>query len=1085
MEINTIIIAVVAAILVAIIVTIIIVHMRNKKNKQFVQECDINFINAIMEFNNLCNPSTPMTAEQWQQFSNKHQQNFLDAQQYTTNKKYQRFITDPANANTLIEIFQNHQSYINNARRSYDNIKLFENNITKSESKVNSTFDHKHNVPRDEANQLHGDIKETVDAAQYCLDNSLESYLTQPDKCKWICGIYSNIEKHRKDNNSIFHLNKDFPNDSRLKEDTFNGSHYVAKSEADALKQRLDTTIKNIKHCLNNNLSDFLIDKDAMKNLLNFFAKYEDNRKTHNYAFVASELEHNKDYFDKLLQYPLDNQQRRAVVNGEDNCLVVSSAGSGKTSTINAKVKYLIEKLDVYPEDILLISFTRKATEELRKRIGYDGLNCKTFHSLARGIIAEVTGEKPSISADSFAVNVFYQMLKNKEFKEAVTYYLLYFLSLAKIPHQYATSQEFYSDRMKYGRQAYFTDMDGGIIFTKSEQERRICHFLSTHDVKFRYEEPYEYAVATKQKQQYKPDFSIYYEDENGVTHRLYLEHFGIDSKGNVPTWFGAKNGWTYQKANMEYRNGIKWKRNVHAENGTILLETTSAMFTDLTWESVLASQLMEHGVKLTAEDASVTYDKIVRRDKHKEKTILELITSFIALMKANCRSITDIENNAQKFSDTRTLYIVRNIIMPFYNAYQQGLRKNGEMDFTDMILKATDFCENGSYSEKYKYIIVDEFQDISFDRYKFLLSLRQQPFGKIFVVGDDWQSIYRFAGSDLGLFSDFEKYFGFTSQCKIESTYRFGQPAIDISSDFIQKNASQVKKNVKSPLENLSTTIECQWYNNDNDLASTVAETIRQIPTDKSIYIISRYVFDFAIFKSDPSFKYHEKEDDVEITVDNRTIRCLTVHKAKGLEADYVLLLKCNSDIYGFPSMISDDPVLNYVLSEQEESIEFAEERRLFYVAITRAKLKTTVFYKAGKPSIFVNELTTALMKDDRKICPYCGYGHVQVRKQGQARNGNHYVCLGCTNAQAGCDYFETKFFDTPITDELINKLTKVQLNRPNNDFTGLNLNAQRSNTRDTRAYLTGFLSQSSSKRRNPYQFRERNIFKAWENNS
>ena len=159
---------------------------------------------------------------------------------------------------------------------------------------------------------------------------------------------------------------------------------------------------------------------------------------------------------------------------------------------------------NVFPEDILLISFTRKATEELRKRIGYDGLNCKTFHSLARGIIAEVTGEKPSISADSFAVNVFYQMLKNKEFKEAVTYYLLYFLSLAKIPHQYATSQEFYSDRMIYGRQAYFTDMDGGIIFTKSEQERRICHFLSTHGVKFRYEEPYEYAVATKQKQQYK-----------------------------------------------------------------------------------------------------------------------------------------------------------------------------------------------------------------------------------------------------------------------------------------------------------------------------------------------------------------------------------------------------------------------------------------------------------------------------------------------------------------------------------------------------------------------------------------------------
>lgn len=1028
MELNTTYIIVAAAIIVAIIVIVTAILWHNSKTKKLLDKWNYEFAGAVQDFFNRCNPSSPMTDDMWGQFAQQYQETHQNAQQYVTNRKFLRFITDTKNANSLIDIFQNHEAYINDARNKNNNITLFENNYGKVEYEIHSTFDHKHNVSREEAKELHENIKETVDAAQFCIDNKLEGYLSNPEKCKWMGGFIKNLEKNRKDNNAIFHLNKDFPDNKRLKTETFDNSHYVAKSEADLLKQRVDITIKNIKYCLNNNLNKFLLDENPMREFLNFFAKFEDNRSKHNNLYVKKELEECKDYFDTMLQYPLDNQQREAVVNGEDNCLVVSSAGSGKTSTINAKVKYLIERQDVYPEDILLISFTRKATEELRKRIGYDGLNCKTFHALARSIIAEVADEMPSVCGDGFAVNVFYEMLKNEEFKEAVTYYLLYFLSLAKIPHQYATSQEFYSDRLKYGIQAYFTDMDGGIIFTKSEQERRICHFLSTHGVKFRYEEPYEFNVATKQRQQYKPDFSIYYEGEDGSQHRLYLEHFGIDARGNVPKWFGVKNGISYQKANMEYRNGIKWKRSVHEEYGTVMLETTSAMFADLTWESSLAMQLLQHGVKLVPEDASVTYDKIVQRDKNKEKTILELITSFIALMKANCRNINDIIKKAEQFKDDRTLYIVKNIIEPFYNAYQEGLQRNGEMDFTDMILKATEYCENGSYKEKYKYIIVDEFQDISFDRYKFLLSLREKPLGKIFTVGDDWQSIYRFAGSDLGLFSDFSKYFGFTSQCKIESTYRFGQPAIKISSEFIQKNKSQVQKDVKSPLKDLNTSIECEGYENDSELAKTIAEKIREIPADKSVYIISRYVFDFAIFKYDPEFRYHEKDDDVEITIDNRRIRCLTVHKAKGLEADYVFLLKCNSDIYGFPSMISDDPVLNYVLSEQEESIEFAEERRLFYVAITRAKTKTTVFYKAGKPSVFINELTTALMIDDRKLCPYCGYGHVQVRKQGQARNGNHYICLGCTNAQAGCDYFETKFYESPITEAIINKLTKQE---------------------------------------------------------
>ncbi len=86
------------------------------------------------------------------------------------------------------------------------------------------------------------------------------------------------------------------------------------------------------------------------------------------------------------------------------------------------------------------------------------------------------------------------------------------------------------------------------------------------------------------------------------------------------------------------------------------------------------------------------------------------------------------------------------------------------------------------------------------------------------------------------------------------------------------------------------------------------------------------------------------------------RKLEFLTVHKSKGLEADYVILLQCNKDTYGFPSMVSDDPSLNYVLTKSDQ-YPYGEERRLFYVAITRAKLKTIILYDLKFPSLFVDE--------------------------------------------------------------------------------------------------------------------------------
>ena len=926
---------------VAVIAAIIVFAVYAFRVKKRLAGFSEDFAKAIDEFHSLCNPGRPMSDAEWETYAASHTADFEHAQEATDSKFVALVVKDLANAHELVNIQENHQALMADAKTKNDYIVDVNYYITPAIQSQRSLFDGKHYLAKSEADAFVAHQKPLTDSVQYCIDNHIKEYLTQPQEAVQFNQFIKQIEQHRT---------------------------------------------------------------------------------THNKAFVKAELQRCSEFFDNVLAYPLDPQQRTAIVNGEDNCLVVSSAGSGKTSTIQGKVRYLIDMCHIDPDDILLITYTRKAAGELRERIGYSGLTSSTFHGLAYNIISQVD-KAPTIAETDFALNLFYEKIKEHKFIEAITYYLVNLLSRIKDPDKYVSEREYLADRRKYGTQAYFPDMDGKIIFTRSEEERKICHFLSTHSVNFRYEERYEFDTATTQFRQYKPDFTIYYQ-VNGAWRKLYLEHYAIGKSGGVPKWFGQGKGETWAQADKKYKEGIMWKRKTHRENGTALIETTSAMFSDGSWQQQLTAQLSAYGVPIVEKPAEQVYQEIVQRDKHKEKVVLELVMSFINLLKANCKTIEQVADTARKVNDGRNLFIIENMVKPFYEAYQAALAKRGEMDFTDAILQATDMCNSGQYLLKYKYIIVDEFQDISFDRYRFLMSLRSQtPLGKIFAVGDDWQSIYRFSGSDMGLFSDFAKYFGFTTLCKIESTYRFAQPAIGISSAFIQKNKSQVKKNVKSPKKDMTTTVMFEGYSEDNDLAETVANKIRAIPIDKSVYILSRYAFDFTIFRN-AGYGYREVDRNIDVTIDNRKVRCLTVHQAKGLEADYVFLLKCDSDIYGFPSMISDDPVLEYLLSQQEESVEFAEERRVFYVAITRAKINTTIFYRRSRPSVFVDEIIDDMEQDGFKKCPNCGYGHMKILKQGWAKTGKYFVSLGCTNAGGGYTFFHTVFYDRQPPQETVNKL-------------------------------------------------------------
>ena len=320
---------------------------------------------------------------------------------------------------------------------------------------------------------------------------------------------------------------------------------------------------------------------ETISKFINDFGRINKLVKQHNDGVITFLLDTHRDFFDHCLKYPLDKQQRRSIVSEEDNCLVVSSAGSGKTSSIVGKVKYLTEIKGVAPERILLISYTNKAAAELTERMATNGLRGYTFHKLAIDIIGKTTGAKPSIcdNTDSLFVDIYHKLLDKSSFKKSIVeYFVDYQTNEADWEQRKNERREQLSEQKNVQLKAMFPDMDGRAIYVRSEQEQKICFALSSLGVKFRYEEPYEHQLADEMHSQYRPDFSIYFE-QGGVTKRIYLEHFGVDEHGLVPAWFAKEKGITYEEANQKYNDGITWKKAAHEKFGTQLLVTSSADF--------------------------------------------------------------------------------------------------------------------------------------------------------------------------------------------------------------------------------------------------------------------------------------------------------------------------------------------------------------------------------------------------------------------------------------------------------------------------------------------------------------------------
>lgn len=311
-----------------------------------------------------------------------------------------------------------------------------------------------------------------------------------------------------------------------------------------------------------------------------------------------------------------------------------------------------------------------------------------------------------------------------------------------------------------------------------------------------------------------------------------------------------------------------------------------------------------------------------------------KLIITFINLFKTN-------NYNFKYFLKIKKNIDLISIIIDIYYLYEEELRSTNSIDFNDMIVRAIINVKN-NYIKKYKYIIVDEYQDTSYVRYLLLKEIIKKTGAKIICVGDDYQSIYRFNGCNLNMFLNFKKYFGYTKVLKINNTYRNSQELIDVAGNFIMKNKRQLYKKLKSS-KRLYRPIKIIYGNN---LKKSLDVIIKKY---QNILILGRNNFDIN--------RFFKVDKDGYIDYRDINIRYLTIHASKGLEEDCVVIINMCDDILGIPNKIKDDKILKYVNSNKD-IYPYEEERRLFYVALTRTKNEVYLLVDKRNPSIFIKEI-------------------------------------------------------------------------------------------------------------------------------
>ena len=720
----------------------------------------------------------------------------------------------------------------------------------------------------------------------------------------------------------------------------------------------------------------------------------------------TSFLDHKKtelcELLDNIESNPLTDSQKDAVLRNNDRNLVLSAAGTGKTSVMVAKTASLIQQRPTDDTKILLLAFGKEAANELQERIsarfkslGIESngrIEVSTFHALGRKIIK--TCEHPTrISTfveDSKALHMWLTAWL-ESYVSSSPARIAAFINLSHTalnPFDFNSSEDYEA----FVRDSEFRTIKGELV--RGFQELVIANWLYRNGINYEYEPSYVSKRRVEKGFDYHPDF--YLNDAD-----VYLEHFGIDRAGNTRRGIDARS----------YKKIMQKKRQLHCECKTRLKETYHYEWVEGRLKDKLDAIVSEAGLQKTPRPEADILKTIKERG-----LIDEAAVRFLRCLRAIRVEGLSAENIKSRLHALDGQYngAASTLLTDLKAGYEAELNEQGCIDFDDMIGIASTLTSSSIFKPTWDHILVDEFQDISSARMGLLTALLDgKPEATLTAVGDDWQSIFRFSGGKLELTTRFDQAVGPHCMTKIEDSFRYNQSIAETAGRFVMQNTEQYQKSVRAQEDCGSPAVilfdEMEGKEEMEELyaegrALRLVKGINKKYPQASILVLARYNFQINNLK--------QVFSDAGKTIN---VRFSTLHSAKGAEADYAIIFGVNRGKFGFPSEKQGEPILEALLPSLD-GFAHSEERRLFYVGLTRARKACLLLSDPTKPSAFVEELLlpkyeikTAssgfeLISRKMRKCPSCASGYFEKRT---GQYGSFYVCssgMACSQRPRSC---------------------------------------------------------------------------------
>jgi len=715
-------------------------------------------------------------------------------------------------------------------------------------------------------------------------------------------------------------------------------------------------------------------DRERCTDLEEAITAIEAHLEGYNPRFVSQQQEAYAEFFSDIGSANLDltvEQQQAVIRNGIYN-QVIAAAGTGKTLTLTTRVAYLVRVQDIPPDRVLVVTYTKNATQEMEERLadqfGITGVEVRTLNSFGNKLLQAASDDGVETIDPEEKQHVIDEAIQSAREAEKSEFLKHYYQFLAHYETQYLDEVDFETkeDYVEARRDADYVTLGGTRV--KSRAEKAIADFLYIHRVGYRYEARATWADTAADKAGYTPDFYL-------PGYDIYIEHWGIDEAASVAPWFS--------QSSQEYRDKMGWARRQFADAEFELIGTYQFEYNTNRLDRALRHRLEHHGVDLDRID----FDELVEtvfEDNRKENQIKDEFEKFLENAKRFNVTVEEIESNLA--SGNPRQYHFGQCGIRIREQYADYLLRNQLIDFIDQINEPRSLIEEDPerYQSQYDHLLVDEFQDIGAGKRELIQALTGPDGPKLFAVGDDWQSIYSFQGAAVDNFTRFEDYFGPPVRTDLTANFRSPPGIIETANHLIEHNSEQLEKTVQATMD-VETTPQIHTLRGYRGKFHDYMRRVRRYtiglveeylaagadPSD--IMILCRY--DAAVSYLD-EIKRGLRSQEIPYTGSDDSdqyrgpdgqqdgIPVYSIHQAKGREADHVILVHVADGSLSFPADDRENELLDPVQPIELGGIE--EERRLFYVAVTRAERSLDLLTRADHESQFLEEIDDHVTRVD-----------------------------------------------------------------------------------------------------------------------